>query len=76
MTSEEMLKQIAALPVDARREVEDFVARLAKHLRESQKSSAASDLASEPFIGMWRDRDDMSDSSAWVRSIRKKHWRN
>lgn len=29
----------------------------------------------EPFVGMWRDREEMSDSTAWVREVRKKHWR-
>jgi len=76
MTSEEMLKEIAALPTGARREIEDFVARLAKLYRESKKSSGLGDLAAEPFIGMWSDRDDMTDSTAWVRSIRETHWRN
>lgn len=76
MTSEEMLKEIASLPTEARREIEDFVARLRDRYRRSMNSSAEGDLASEPFIGMWSDREDMKDSSVWVRSIRKKHWRN
>jgi len=28
-------------------------------------------LVDEPFIGMWRDREDMQDSSAWVRRVRE-----
>lgn len=76
MTSEEMLKEISALPAGARREIEDFVERLTNRYRESRKSAAKGDLASEPFIGMWSDRDDMTDSTAWVRSIRETHWRN
>jgi hypothetical protein len=31
-------------------------------------------LKNEPFIGMWKDRDDMSDSVAWVRDLRRLHW--
>lgn len=27
----------------------------------------------EPFVGMWKDRQDMEDSTAWVRSIRHQH---
>lgn len=26
-------------------------------------------LANEPFIGMWRDRDDMQDIALWVRNL-------
>ncbi|MGB3188182.1 MAG: hypothetical protein WBB43_01980 [Limnoraphis sp.] len=28
----------------------------------------------EPFVGMWKDRQDLEDSTAWVRSIRHQHW--
>jgi hypothetical protein len=28
----------------------------------------------EPFIGMWRDRDEMQDSTAYVRELRKREW--
>jgi hypothetical protein len=31
-------------------------------------------LKDEPFIGMWKDRKDMQDSSAWVRSVRYQEW--
>jgi hypothetical protein len=32
------------------------------------------DLQDEPFVGMWRDREEMADSTKWVRSIRQQHW--
>lgn len=31
-------------------------------------------LSEEPFIGMWRDREDMADSSEWVRKVRQREW--
>jgi hypothetical protein len=31
-------------------------------------------IESEPFIGMWKDRSDMTDSNAWVRNVREKEW--
>jgi hypothetical protein len=33
-----------------------------------------SHLKDEPFVGMWRDRQDMKDSSQWVRQLRQKEW--
>lgn len=30
------------------------------------------DFEKQPFFGMWSDRDDMSDSSEWVRKEREK----
>ena len=31
-------------------------------------------LSAEPFIGLWKDREDLADSTRWVRSIRQQHW--
>jgi AbrB family looped-hinge helix DNA binding protein len=28
-------------------------------------------LKEDPFVGMWRDREDMADSSEWVRRTRQ-----
>ena len=38
------------------------------------KTADTSDLATEEFIGMWRDREDMQDGTAWVRRVRQSHW--
>lgn len=32
--------------------------------------SASKSLADEAFIGIWKDRADLADSTAWVRSLR------
>jgi len=31
-------------------------------------------LADEPFVGMWKDREDMQDSTKWVRGLRRNDW--
>jgi hypothetical protein len=31
-------------------------------------------IEQEPFIGMWRDRSDMKDSTIWVRHLRAAEW--
>jgi hypothetical protein len=75
MTSEEMLKEIASLPAEARREIEDFVAFLrSRYARSTAKNRGP--LEDEEFIGIWADREDMADSTKWVREIREKHWAN
>jgi len=33
-------------------------------------------LTDEPFIGMWSSREDLQDSTAWVREVRQKEWGN
>jgi hypothetical protein len=33
-----------------------------------------SNLQDEPFVGMWKDREDMEDSNQWVRQVRQQEW--
>jgi hypothetical protein len=75
MTNEEILREINSLPFEAQRQVEDFILFMRGRYQDSQsKITPTSDLESEEFVGMWRDREDMQDSSAWVRNIRQSHW--
>jgi hypothetical protein len=75
VTDEEILREINSLPPEAQRQLQDFISFLRERYRSSQlKLAPLPDLESEAFVGMWRDRSEMSDSSAWVRSIRQSHW--
>ncbi len=78
MTKEEILKEIASLPLEAQRQIEEFIAGLRERYQAlpTNQTVALSDLRAEPFVGMWRDREDMTDSTAWVRNMREKHWGN
>jgi hypothetical protein len=75
MKQEEIWQQLITLPPEAQQQVIDFIAflhtRYASHMRKTAKRTT---LASEPFIGMWDDRQDLQDSSAWVRNIREREW--
>ena len=75
MTNEEILREINSLPIEAKRQIEDFVSFLRERYKGKQAANApVSDLETEAFVGMWRDREDMRDSSAWVRNVRETHW--
>ncbi len=37
-------------------------------------STVSGNIIDEPFVGMWQDREDMEDSSQWVRQVRKQEW--
>jgi hypothetical protein len=67
-----LVQDIAALPPEAQKQVLDFVAFLKTRYPASSRARKAkrTELADEPFIGMWRDREEMKDSSAWVRRLR------
>lgn len=74
MTAEEMLRQIDSLPPEAQRQIEDFISYLRDYYRNARPDMRpASELESEGFVGMWRDREEMRDSSAWIDGIRQSH---
>ncbi|ACB49933.1 hypothetical protein cce_0582 [Crocosphaera subtropica ATCC 51142] len=37
-------------------------------------SSASFSLENQPFLGMWKDRKEMQNSSQWVRQLRREQW--
>ena len=76
MTNEELLREFVALPPEGRRVVTDLIAFLRQRYELPQPTAASetTDLGSESFIGMWSDREEMQDSSAWVRNVRENDW--
>jgi hypothetical protein len=64
------------LPPEAQQQVVDFIAFLqARYVASrSRKPLKSAPLKQEDFIGMWRQRDDLQDSSAWVRKARAAEW--
>jgi len=73
MTNEELLREIASLPAAAKLKVEKYVDYLQRN-KAPLRSVSSTDLEKEVFFGMWRDRDEMRDSTAWVRNLRETHW--
>jgi hypothetical protein len=31
-------------------------------------------MENEPFVGMWQDRENLKDSTEWVRQLRDSEW--
>lgn len=73
MTNEELLREFVALPPEGRRVVTDLIAFLRQRY-DAPPTTPATDLSTESFIGLWRDREEMQDSSAWVRNVRETEW--
>lgn len=73
MRQENIAREFAALPPEARRQVADFIEFLKGKYRAVGTEQQA-DFTDAPFIGMWRDRAEMKDSSAWVRTLRDNEW--
>ena len=76
MDQETLWRQYNELPADAQRQVQDFIDFLAARYPKKQpvNTQARPKLIDEPIIGMWSDRTDMADSTAWVRSLRTTEW--
>ncbi len=73
MEVEALSKRLADLPEWAQQEVAEFIAVLEAQ-RGRFEAAPHRPLSEEPFVGLWKDRDDLSDSSAWVRDIRRREW--
>jgi hypothetical protein len=80
MTQQELLNEFLALPSEAQRQVIDFIAFLRQKYTVVDPASGSQgvDLLNDSFIGMWRvgvarrrHRQDLADSTAWVRSVRE-----
>jgi hypothetical protein len=75
MSYRKLISVLASLSPEAQRQVADFVAHLKQQnysARRLGKQNGA--VLSRQFIGMWADRQDMKDASAWVRKRRKQEW--
>ena len=68
-------KVIANLPPEAQRQVMHFIAFLReRHAPSRSRNAKVTNLEDEPFVGMWKDRDDFENSTHWVRETREREW--
>ena len=76
MDAAKIAREMASLPPEAQKQITDLVAFLkARYLSTpTPKRAKRAKLTSEPFIGMWRTRKDMRDSTTWVRNLRRGQW--
>ncbi|WP_017305235.1 hypothetical protein [Spirulina subsalsa] len=75
MTNQEILDEFLSLPIEAQKQVVSLITFLKqKYLcSDSLPTSSSVDLVSDPFVGMWRDREDLS-STTWLRNLRESEW--
>jgi hypothetical protein len=83
MTQQELLNEFFSLPAEAQSQVIDFIAFLRQKYTVVEPASQSQDvdLVNDSFIGMWRvgvarrrHRQDLADSTAWVRNVRENEW--
>jgi hypothetical protein len=66
----DMVKPLDTLSDD---ELRALIAKAQAILRTRARKTP---IAEDPAIGMWADREDMKDSAAWERAVRKREWRD
>ncbi|MTI86425.1 MAG: DUF2281 domain-containing protein [Balneolaceae bacterium] len=74
MSEKELIKQLKKLPSEAQQEAADFIEFLSKkYFQQSEETdtSKKTSILESSFRGMWKDREDMQDSTKWVRELRK-----
>ena len=78
MRETKIWREFSALPPELQKQVADFIIFLRSRYTSSSVSKAVkrTKLTSEPFIGMWRNRKEMQDSTSWVRGVRQREWMN
>lgn len=52
----------------------NFLSVFSRTRKAPPKRNPTAQLEHDSFVGMWRDRQDFEDSSAWVRSVREREW--
>ena len=76
MTNQELLEEFLELPPEAQTEVLRLITFLKQKHQQEEATSALpnADLKNDSFMGIWREREDLSNSSTWVRNLRKNEW--
>ena len=75
MTQQDLLDEFVSLPLDAQRQVTDFISFLRqKYQTKTPDRGNDTEINGDKFVGMWSDREDLSNSTEWVRNIREKEW--
>ena len=75
MKANKLLEQVSALPAEAQEKVFSFVGFLRECYRKQTPDTDIGPLSDESFVGMWKNREDMENSTSWVRNVRTKEWR-
>lgn len=77
MSQTEIMEEYNKLPPIEQKQVKEYILFLRSRYQKPllTKIKKSGDVKDEPFIGIWKDRDDMVDSRTWLRTARKSEWR-
>ncbi|NCS88777.1 MAG: hypothetical protein AUK34_08375 [Ignavibacteria bacterium CG2_30_36_16] len=76
MENEGFYNKFESLPIEAQKQVLTFIDFLQKRYEsKSKKLREWKPIKDKKFVGIWENREDVNDSSLWIRNLRKKEWR-
>ena len=64
-----LVQIISSLTIEERKNLEQRL-----QVKTVSTEMNLSNIQDEPFVGMWKDREDMEDSSQWVHQVRQQEW--
>ena len=76
MMKEDVFREFMALSEKDQLRVANLILSLRTESRVALtgEPEPQTELLEEPFFGVWREREDMRDSNAWVRETRLQEW--
>lgn len=76
MEQNKIVNALTNLPHEAQQQVVDFIDFLQMRYNKNVKNYKLKQvsLTDEPFVGIWKNKNDMKDSNKWVRNLRESEW--
>ncbi|MEO8399960.1 MAG: DUF2281 domain-containing protein [Ignavibacteriaceae bacterium] len=76
MENKRFYNKFESLPMEAQKQVIAFIDFLKeKYKTKNKKSFESNSFSNKKFVGIWKDRTELEDSSSWVKSLRNKEWK-
>lgn len=76
MENKGFYNKFESLPIEAQKQVMIFIDFLQKRYEAKSKifRKSKSITTDQKFVGLWKNREDLEDSSLWIRNLRRKEW--
>lgn len=75
MSTETVYTKFEELPPEAKKQAVDFVSFLYdRYVKSTSREKTIKTISESSFVGMWADREEMADSTEWVKNQREKLW--
>lgn len=76
MEKEGFYNKFESLPMEAKKQVISYVDfLLVKFDSKKKKLQRTKSVKNKKFIGIWSNRNDLKNSSMWIKKLRKKEWK-